>query len=197
MIKAKLVTKKFISPAEARRKLDKHNQIILYKTGAYARKTIQRKIRPRAASGIGKRNKDGTLRKARRSKYPKHHASGDQGMRHVRFEVNEKTSTVTVGVIKYSNTPKVPRVRNGANIGYPGARVWVNPLGGKTIPQLLNEGGAGKLTVRYDVSPQTGTITNKAFNKVVKYRPQPFVHDALPKATERILKLIQQRQLRF
>mgnify|MGYP003132750780 CR=1 FL=1 len=162
--------------------MDEQRLTVFKKVGVYGQKTIRSKLKPAAPRT---KNKDGRLRKRRRTKYPRRHVRSEKtGLGFVLFGYEASTGNLLIGSVKFSGTPKRPRKPNGWAFGnHPSARVWVNPLGGKTIPQVLNEGGAGKMNIELK--------NGHTLVEVVRYREQPYVSasfDRTAKAAVRILK---------
>ena len=184
--------------------MEKQRILVLKKVGVYGQKTIRSKLKPQldqkgqSVRKQRKRNKDGKLRKLRRTKYPRHHhGSLRAGLRNVQFSFYDPdggvwahgSHQVAIGSVKFSNTPKRPSKPNGwAFSSYPNAKIWVNPLGGKTIPQLLNEGGAGKMNIQLK--------GGKTLVEAVRYKEQPYVTDSLDRTAKAALRIFKSTPLK-
>ncbi len=138
-----VITVKFFDESvKALNRIDKKTRRVMIRTGAFGRVVVRRMIKRR--------------KKPSPPGHPPHaHAPGAQGMKDVRFAVNNRGDTVAIGHIKY-DTVFAPKFFRG---------VTTVQTSRKPVPQLLNEGGRAQLEVR-------GPRGTK--NVPLNYRPRPF-----------------------
>lgn len=157
----------FFDGAKILEHMDAKQAKVLARTGAYARKVMRNNIKK---APKGKK----TRRKALATgKYPRYHAHKNTGLRLILFSYDPIEGSVVIGPEKFGSPRSFSEF-------YRGRRTMTTS--GKTVPQLLNEGGTAKRTTEY----RNGMVVNRQMN----YRPRPFADDALEPATKKFKDLL-------
>lgn len=153
-------------------RLSRYERQVLTRTGAAGRTIIRNKIRraPKSKSGQAR---------SKESIYPRYHGSSKLGLRQILFFYSPQRKSVVIGPFRYNPSGWSRRDRYGH-------RFVTNPVG-KTVPQLLNEGGHAK---RKDEWPSGVTKSRR-----VRYRRFPFRDDSVPAIRDTKLALM--RELAF
>lgn len=147
-------------------------RVALFRTGGFTAKRMRDRMRRGGKSNIV----------SKPGEYPRHHGIGRQGLRATRFDVDLQRATVIAGVIKGSQTPPrntISRSRNGV------IRRSSRPVG-KTVPELVNEGGTSILGIVLE----NGTVEEFA----VHYQPRPYTALTQPAAEDFFLKVTSDRE---
>lgn len=156
----------FFDHEKLKRHLGRKESRVLSRTGAYARTVMRNKIKK-------------APKKARSSsRYPRYHKNKDGGLRKVLFSYDPTKGSVIIGPRKF-------RQRGFYQLS-DDSRRRTNP-GGKTVPQMLNEGGVATQTTEY--------ISGAVIRKQVNYRPSSFVDDTFKPATIFFRQLLKEIEL--
>lgn len=151
--------------------LSRKERTVLFRTGGYVRKVLRSRIRRRKTTSTA-------------GKYPHAHTKGGTGLKEVRFKVDRDGAnvrklagdyTVVVGHYKYTRNKKA-----------------AVPIG-KTVPQLINEGGRAYTPRRARKYRDKDGI--KTRRRVNKYRARPFRKLTMPDAIANLR--LNMRRVRF
>lgn len=157
MITTTISTKVIVESQKVLNRIAAKERRVLIRTGSYGRGVERRIFRRRK-------------KKSQPGNPPHAHAPGGGGLKAVLYAVNKSDLSVAIGPQKFPTRPGRPNKR--------GVRKTTRPLG-KTVPQMLNEGGVARIEID---DPNKGTFTIPA-----NYRPRPF-RDRVFGPTEKFFK---------
>lgn len=152
--------------------LSRKERTVLFRTGGYVRKVMRSRIR--------RRKKVSTA-----GQYPSAHVKGNSGLKEIYFKVDRDGAnirklagdySVAVGHLKYSRNKKA-----------------AVPIG-KTVPQLINEGGRAYTPRRARRYRDTDGL-KRTRRRVNKYRARPFRKLTMPDAIKNLR--LNMRRVRF
>ncbi|MGB0600431.1 MAG: hypothetical protein ACPGLY_27455, partial [Rubripirellula sp.] len=123
------------------------------RTGAWSQGAIKKRVK----QGTGRE------RKGYKRKFPKYWGQRDGGLRKVLFAYDKSSATVVVGSLRFRNQTRRIRFKD---------RIFTTTPIGKTVPQLINEGGRARVTEIY----KSGAVLQFE----VKYRSFPYVSSVFP-----------------
>jgi hypothetical protein len=153
----------FFDRAGVQAKVKKKERRVLSGTGAFTRTVMRRGMRPG-----GKKNAV-----SRPGEYPRTHGKAELKNLIV-FGYDEASQSVVTGPMLFANA------RRGR------ARNVKRDIGGKTLPEFVNEGGVQTVTRRTPRGRVTSTI---------RYEPRPFRDLTMPLALAKFTQLMEREQL--
>ncbi len=127
--------------------IDRKSRQVLTRSGAFGRRVMRNKIRkaPKRQS------------KTRSSLFPRYHGSSNSGIRLILFGYDPRRQTTIIGPLKFdANRPRASKR---------GRRIVTKPVG-KTIPELLNEGGQAQ-----QIDEQ---LNGRRETRRINYRKHPY-----------------------
>ncbi|MGB0600580.1 MAG: hypothetical protein ACPGLY_28210, partial [Rubripirellula sp.] len=107
--------------------VDRYERSVLSRTGAWSQGAIKKRVK----QGTGRE------RKGYKRKFPKYWGQRDGGLRKVLFAYDQSSATVVVGSLRFRNQTRRIRFKD---------RIFTTTPIGKTVPQLINEGGRARVT---------------------------------------------------
>jgi hypothetical protein len=130
---------------------------VLFKSGAYGRRVMRSGMRPG-----GKKRKSSAP-----GQYPRYHQGSNRALRHVLFEVNLRDGTVVIG-------PPIGWTKQILGAGDSDV-ISRTQFTGKTVPQLVNDGGRSVVTTLFE----SGVSQSLSVN----HDARPFVALSMPQTT--------------
>ncbi len=147
--------------------IDRKSRQVLTRSGAFGRRVMRNKIRKAPKR---KRRKDDTRERDERGRFvkkgsgvrpaailPRYHGSSNSGIRLILFGYDPRRQRTVIGPLKFNAKP--PRASKR------GRTIVTKPIG-KTVPELLNEGGQAQ-----QIDEQ---INGRRETRRINYRKHPY-----------------------
>ncbi len=163
MIGADVKFEAFFDRPKVMRAIDAKNRRVLVRTGAFGRRVMRGSIRPAGKKG----------RKSDPGQPPRYHVASGEGLRLIFYSYDSQADAVSIGPLKF---------RQGAAQRHGDRTIRTVPRGGKTVPQLLNEGGSAVQITQF--------ASGDVVRRVARYRPRPFRDLSLPPTVQFFKKLM-------